>query len=245
MYAPEAFDLPIPPGAHRTPTPPMLYLDERYQHGLGGETEQSVFRTGTRQVREAMALTAGMITLIDDQIGRVIRALKASGQFDNTVVIFNSDHGDYLGDFGMLLKGPMPFRGVTRVPMIWSDPESRKARRSDALASTIDLSATILDRAGLVPYNGIQGVSFLDCITRRSSHRSELLIEFNDAVARVGFSSAARVRTLLTRHYRITCYKGEDWGELYDLQRDPNECRNVWDDPDYARVKTKATGTAH
>jgi arylsulfatase A-like enzyme len=95
------------------------------------------------------ALTAGMVTMIDDQVGRMVAALKEAGLFENTIVIFNSDHGDYLGDFDLLLKGALPFRSVTQVPMIWSDPMQQTVARTQALASTIDISASILARAGL------------------------------------------------------------------------------------------------
>ena len=63
--------------------------------------------------------------MVDDEVGRLIEVLKHTDQFENTVICFNSDHGDYLGDFSLLLKGALPFRSVTDVPMIWSDPLSR------------------------------------------------------------------------------------------------------------------------
>lgn len=87
--------------------------------------------------------------MIDDQVGRMVAALKEAGLFENTIVIFNSDHGDYLGDFDLLLKGALPFRSVTQVPMTWSDPMQQTVARTQALASTIDISASILARAGL------------------------------------------------------------------------------------------------
>ena len=58
-----------------------------------------------RDLQEAMALTAGMITMIDDAIGEIIQTLEETGQADNTIIIFNSDHGDYMGAFSLLLKG--------------------------------------------------------------------------------------------------------------------------------------------
>ncbi len=237
MYSPDDFDLPLPYSAHKNPTPGMAYLNGRHEQGLGAETKQSSFCADPQHLKEAMALTAGMITMIDDQIGRIITTLKETGLFDNTVIIFTSDHGDYLGDFGMLLKGPLPFRSITRVPMIWSDPSSRESQTCEALASTLDISATVLERAGLVPYNGIQGQSFLSCIGGAESHRDALYVEHNDALPRVGFSTAARVRTLITKDHRLTCYKGQDWGELYDLRADPYETRNLWDDPVFASQK--------
>ena len=93
-----------------------------------------------------MALTAGMITMIDDAVVEIIQSLKDARQYDKTVIVFNSDLGDYMGDFNMLLKGAWATRSINRVPMIWSDPEDRRQRATSALASTIDISATILER---------------------------------------------------------------------------------------------------
>jgi arylsulfatase A-like enzyme len=60
---------------------------------------------------------------IDDAVGELIRTLKNNGQYDNTVIVFTSDHGDYLGDFNLMLKGALPFKSITNVPFIWSDPD--------------------------------------------------------------------------------------------------------------------------
>lgn len=238
LYSPDQFDVDLPFEAHRNPTPPMTAAYVDWQSGAKPPTAQTAIYVSDQHLREAMALTAGMITCIDDAIGRVIEALKASGQFENTVICFNSDHGDYLGDFNMLLKGPMQFKSITRVPFIWSDPNSRAASTTNALASTIDVSATVLDRAGLMPYHGIQGESFLPTLTDGEDHRSEALIEYNDGMPRLGFSKSARIRTIQTADWRYTMYGGEDWGELYDLAGDPNETNNLWDDP--AQAKTRA-----
>jgi arylsulfatase A-like enzyme len=66
-----------------------------------------------------------MITFINDQIGRLIDNLKATGEYDNTIVVFNSDHLDFLGDCGLMLKFRIHNAGVTQVPFIWSDPRCR------------------------------------------------------------------------------------------------------------------------
>jgi len=239
MYSPDQFDPDLPYKAHKNPTPPMEFLTERWQQGLGPEIPQSAFRTDRQHIKEAMALTAGMITMIDDQIGRVINALKESGQYDNTVIIFTSDHGDYLGDFDLLFKGALPFRSVTQVPMIWADPDATRPSKSHALASTIDVSASMLERAGLLPYHGMQGKSFLGCLETEDSHRDALLIEYNDGASRLGFVPPARVRSLRTREWRFTTYSGLDWGELYDLSADPQETQNLWDDPAFASIKAE------
>ena len=239
MYAPEQFSVNLPYGAHENPVPPMEHASEMWKAGKMPPIPQMPFRADDMHLREAMALTAGMITMIDDQIGRVVQTLKDTGQYDNTIIIFTSDHGDYLGDFNLLLKGPLMFSSITRVPMIWSDPDTRTAVHTDTMASTIDISASILDRAGLAPYNGMQGQSFLGSLNGTQPHRDEVLIEHNDGGPRMGLKTAARIRTLRSHKWRFSVFAGEDWGELYDLQADPKETRNLWDDPAYAGDKAK------
>lgn len=239
IYDSDDFELSLPYDAHQNPTPALKWLKDHFE-----ETGQPVHPfmvnyADDRAVREAMALTAGMITMIDDQIGRIIAALKESGEYENTVVVFNTDHGDYLGDFNMLFKGPMPSRAITRVPFIWSDPTDRCHQTRDVLASTIDIPATILDRAGLAPFHGIQGKSLLPSLTEGAPNRDELLIEHNESVADFGFRVPPRVRCLVTERWRYTLYAGEDWGELYDLNADPFETVNLWDAPDYAQDRAR------
>ncbi len=237
MYTPNQFQLQLPYEAHRNPPPPLRWLERNHRNGGGQFSKQTAMRANDGDIREAMALTAGMITMIDDQIGRVMNALRESGLHDQTVVCFNSDHGDYLGDFGLLLKGAVPFRSITQVPMIWSDPADRTCRVAGTMASTIDIGATVLDRAGLAPFRGIQGTSFLPTVRTCCTHRDELLIEFNDSAARIGFETPARVRTLRTKSWRFTIYADESWGELYDLKLDPNETENLWDSPDHRDIR--------
>ena len=239
MYDPDDFAVDLPYDAHQNPTPPMRAISAMYEAGETPQIPQMAFRANDTHVKQAMALTAGMITMIDDHIGRVIQALKDSGQYDNTVIIFTSDHGDFMGDFNLMLKGPLQLNSITNVPMIWSDPACRAARTTPTLGSTIDLSASILDRAGLAPYNGIQGHSFLPSLDGQTPHRTEVFIEHNDGGARTGFKHPARARTLRTADWRFTSYSGEGWGELYDLKADPHETHNLWDDPTHAAQKAE------
>ena len=241
MYDPDDFSVDLPYEAHRNPSPPMTHVTQMWAEGKTPPIPQMPFRAGDRHIREAMALTAGMISMIDDQVGRLVQTLKDTGQYDNTVIIFTSDHGDYMGDFNLMLKGPLPMQSITRVPMIWSDPRARArgapACVTQALASTIDISASILERAGLAPYRGLQGRSFLAALDGQSPHRDHVLIEHNDGGPRMGLAQAARVRTLRTKTHRLSVFAGEDWGELYDLRADPRETHNLWDAPEHADIK--------
>jgi arylsulfatase A-like enzyme len=232
-YDPEDFAVERPFEAHKNPPPPLLWSRRKLLDGTRHTAAQDSFMAYEHELKQAMALTCGMISMIDDAVGTLIETLKASGQYDNTVIIFSSDHGDYLGDYGLLLKGALPFQAITRIPFIWSDPRRRSAQVNHALCSMLDIAPSIIERAGLRPYWGLQGKSFL----AGEAIRDELMIEYQDGMCRMGFTQPAFVRSLITDHYRLTFYKGEPWGELYDLGNDPDESHNRWDDADYAAVR--------
>ena len=78
-------------------------------------------------LREAIAATYGTIELIDDRVGRILAALDRLGQTDNTIIVFTSDHGDMMGDHGLMLKGYMHYRGTLAVPMVIVDPGASRA----------------------------------------------------------------------------------------------------------------------
>lgn len=239
MYAPDDFDVSLPFDAHQNPTIPMKWLHANWQGAGGQTTPQTAMMLDDQHIKEAMALTAGMMAFVDDAVGDIMAALIRNGQLDNTVICYNSDHGDYLGDYNMLLKGALPFRSITRVPFIWSDPENRKAATSDALASTIDIAATVLDRVGLKPFNGNQGKSLKPVLEGAAQVRDDVLIEYNDGGRRLGFEEPARVRALVSPDWRYTIYKDQDWGELYDLANDPQETRNLWDSADHFAIRAQ------
>ncbi|MEP3786063.1 sulfatase-like hydrolase/transferase [Ascidiaceihabitans sp.] len=239
MYAPDDFDVSLPFDAHQNPTIPMKWLHANWQGAGGQTTPQTAMMLDDQHIKEAMALTAGMMAFVDDAVGDIMAALTRNGQLDNTVICYNSDHGDYLGDYNMLLKGALPFRSITRVPFIWSDPENRKAATSDALASTIDIAATVLDRVGLKPFNGNQGKSLKPVLEGAAQVRDDVLIEYNDGGRRLGFEEPARVRALVSPDWRYTIYKDQDWGELYDLANDPQETHNLWDSADHFAIRAQ------
>jgi len=168
--------------------------------------------------------------MIDDSIGRVLEELRRLGIERDTVVVFTSDHGDLLGDYGLLLKGPMHVQGVIRVPLIWSDPRfDQRPSVSSTLCSTIDISASILERAGIAPYNGMQGISLLPAIGSDVLVRDAVLIEEDAYQPQLGFEAAPRIRTLVTKDHRLSLY-GAEHRELFDLREDPDETRNLWTD---------------
>ncbi|MGB3071752.1 MAG: sulfatase-like hydrolase/transferase [Ottowia sp.] len=244
LYDPADFSVKLPYEAHHNPPPPMRWCREQLLRGARHlQGPHDGFFATEQELREAMALTCGMISMIDDAVGDIMRALDDNGLREDTVVVFTSDHGDYLGEFNLVLKGALASQVITRVPFIWSDPQKPGLApvMSSALASTIDIAPTILARCGIVPYHGMQGRSLLPCLDGQASVQDDLLVEYQDNRARQGFAQAACVRTLVTERHRLSVYKGEAWGELYDHQEDPQETRNLWDSPAYHALQSGLT----
>ena len=214
-------------------------MREAMESGADPRDNQSPFAVTEDEARQLIALTYGSITLIDDAIGRVLAQLEASGIADDTVVIFTTDHGDYMGDHGLMLKLLLHYQGTIRVPLIWHDPHRpASGERSDGLGSSIDIAPTILARAGIQPFNGIQGRDLLTDIAPEA-----VIVEEDSQRSMTGFERPQRVRTLVTERYRMSLRENEDWDELYDLQTDPMELDNRYDDPALADVRHALTDT--
>jgi len=241
MYDPK--DIQLPESfykANRDAIPPVRMLWDEYQAGALPERWTYPFVTGESQARDIVAKTYGQISMIDDAIGGVLQALERLGLRENTVICFMSDHGDYLGDHGLMLKGPMHYQSIIRVPFIWCDPDTRYKRgRINNMATTLDLAKTILSRAKLQPYNGVQGEDLLTVLGGDTSELNRpILIETNTAYPFLGFDNLVTVTTLITERWRLSIWQACEWGELYDLISDPSELKNLWDEPMFKEIRS-------
>jgi arylsulfatase A-like enzyme len=242
MYAPRDMVLPTSfRASSRSLARPVIWAIEQRESGNADTAGQAAFAVNEREAREAMALSCGMIAMIDDAIGRVLERLTTCGLADNTVVIFTTDHGDFLGDHQLLLKGPAHYESITRVPFIWAEPNKRAVRRIDMLAGTLDIAPTILDRASVEPYNGIQGVSLLPVLegVNASIARDSMVIEDDQQRAVFGLAAGSRLRTLVTQRWRMTIAQDDSYGELYDLHSDPDEMENLFEDSAYRSLRAE------
>lgn len=191
--------------------------------------------TDDEKGRRDMAIYYGMVSFLDEQIGRILDALDAQGLTENTLIVFTTDHGHFLGQHGLWFKGAFHYEDVLRVPFIASWPGHIPAgATSEALQSLVDLAPTFLSACGLPVPGAMQGVNQLPVWEGESaSARDEVIVEFRHQPTKI------HLRTLVTARYKMTIYRDQNYGELFDLLHDPDERRNLWDDAATAGVKAE------
>ncbi|MCD8483701.1 MAG: sulfatase-like hydrolase/transferase [Verrucomicrobia bacterium] len=180
-----------------------------------------------QQLRADMASYYGMVTLMDREIGRILDELDEKGLTENTVIVFTSDHGHFLGQHGLIAKAIFNYEDVIRVPFIAKVPNQvQSGDRSVALQSLVDLAPTFMRAAGLGVPGAMTGVD-QSAVWRRDQGkaRNSVLVEH-----RFG-KSIPHLRTYVDARYKLTLWKDQVYGELFDLQTDPDELNNLWDDP--------------
>lgn len=195
------------------------------------------------QFRHAAAAEYGAIALIDDGISTVLGELERTGQADDTVVVFTSDHGDMFGDHGLILKMYAHYSGCIRVPLTVAAP-SVVPGRTQATVNSVDLGETILELCGVDSFYGSQGRSMAPALRDPAAGLRETLLIEEDQI-RDGLRAGVqpRMRTVVTADARLTRYQNLDYGELYDLSADPDELENRWADPAAAGLRQDMSDT--
>ena len=268
----------------KMPSPLFRQSDLTSQAVIPGDFQNPSRPPHEFNAQDVIASYYAMIELIDENVGRLLTALEETGQRENTIIIFTSDHGEMLGDHGLLLKGCRFYEGLVRVPLIISWPghfplqdelvsenepeedgssgeEETAVEESEdgapgedspapagfvsgALVELIDIAPTLLELAGLSVPPRMQGRSLLPILRGEKQpdhHRDFVRCEFYRALnpdipGRERYEGSYATMYRDNRH-KIVVYHGHDHGELYDLENDPGEFENLWDDPDYADLR--------
>lgn len=192
--------------------------------------------------KKQQALYYAMIAQIDDQLERLLKGMASLNQLDNTVIIFTSDHGEMLGDHGLLFKGCRFYEGLVRVPLIFSWPgHLLENLQSHALVELLDMSATVLDLAGVAAPEAVQGKSLLPILLgekTQDDHREFVRCEYFDALDNSFIQGGLSYGTMFrNQRYKLVIYHSHGLGELYDLDTDPWEHHNLWHDPEQQAIK--------
>ncbi|HUV07008.1 MAG TPA: sulfatase-like hydrolase/transferase [Spirochaetia bacterium] len=228
------------------PLPVFRETDFETQRRLEGADFQTECRSPEDiNARLLIAAYYAMVELIDWNIGRMLEILEETGQSDNTVILFTSDHGEALGDHGLLLKGCRFYEGLARVPLVFSWPAKiRKALVSPALVELTDIAPTLLDLCGLDTPERMQGRSLLPILTGEAApdrHRDLVRCEYFRALNpdyRPKFEGTY-ANMVFDGRYKLSVYHGHEYGELYDIEKDPREFTNLWEDSEFAALKCR------
>lgn len=171
------------------------------------------------KLRRIMAYYYANIQHIDDQVGRLVQALKNKGLYDQTMIIYTSDHGDYMGQHHMVLKANHMYESLSRVPLIIKYPGQTTGAVDDRLVSGVDLAPTILTQAGCESPAAMTGINLADPGATRDIVFSE---------HRNGHQLMARTHThklIIGQHNKLTLF--------YDFENDPGELNNLADRPEH------------
>ncbi|KFB11454.1 sulfatase family protein [Nitratireductor basaltis] len=187
------------------------------------------------QLHRMRAYYYANVEMIDREVGEILNALEAAGRLGNAIIIFTSDHGDCLGDHGLSQKWA-PYEEVTRVPLIISAPQRFEGGRDvDELVQLFDLGPTILEWAGIEPDESFEAESLNPALEGKPFEgRTHVYCEQGKDVNLTGAEYLTMVRS---RSHKLVHFAGKEFGQLFDLDADPKEKRNLWDDPAYAAVK--------
>jgi len=202
----------------------------------------TVKRPEEYNAKQEQAYYYAMIAQIDDQFARVLNVLEETGQKENTVIIFTSDHGEALGDHGLMLKGCRFYEGLIRIPLVFSWPGRFVENvQSPALVELLDKTATIVDLCGLDQPEYMQGKSLLPILEGKQppdEHREFVRCSYFDSLDKHFTGGSGTFGTMYrNRRYKLSVYHGHELGELYDLETDPWEFNNLWDVPEYEEIK--------
>ncbi|MEK7415955.1 MAG: sulfatase-like hydrolase/transferase, partial [Planctomycetota bacterium] len=221
---------PIPPS---TPFPNPTGMPKLFGGLAAGTLPPHPYDGGfhlTKDRRDVEAITRaywGAISFIDHHVGRMLASLEHLGLADNTLVVFTSDHGEFMGDHGLMTKGGFPYESLVRVPFLVRFPRRLPVgARRNGLLSFLDIPATLAGLCGFDPGLMHDGVNQADAWRDGTSLRRDLDITHFSTRGDEGWPD---LHTLITDDgWKLTHHAGENIGQLYHLPSDPNESNNRW-----------------
>lgn len=238
MYDPDDMDVDqVTPGEHDRNPPHFAktqlenpdFADWNTPHTAHG-CESHVYPV--EELKKDKACYFGMMSFLDAEIGRILDRLDDLGLTKSTLVVFTTDHGHFLGQHGLIAKGPFHYEDMLRIPFIVRMPGTVPAGAvSEDMQSLVDLAPTFLDAAGMDIPGAMQGVSQWHNWQGGPAARDFIICENRHNPI------MPHLQTYVNKTHKITVYREEDFGELFDLENDPGEVDNLWNAPDRQNLK--------
>ncbi|KRG15775.1 sulfatase [Virgibacillus soli] len=177
----------------------------------------------------------GMISMLDKYVGKILDKLDALGLAENTIVVFTTDHGHLFGQHGMQAKGGFHYEDLIKLPFIVRYPgHVPEGRVTSAMQSLVDLAPTFLSFCNVPIPISMTGVDQkLVWLGKKELARDHIICEFRHEATKI------HQKTYVNERYKLTVYYNRNYGELFDLETDPGEINNLWDNPAYASLKSE------
>jgi choline-sulfatase len=227
MYYPDNVDMPtIPPG----------HLESQHPVHERGRLAYDLYDYTEEEIRRCRAAYYGLVTHLDERIGRLLEAISTPAVRENTVVMYTSDHGEFIGEHGLWWKNDF-YEQSSRVPLIVSWPRHFAAGcRYGGAVSLLDVTRTLIDLAGAPHPGDLDGDSLLGVLRDPggAAWKDEAYGEY------YGHSTNRAQRMLRAGRWKLCYYHGEPV-ELYDLENDPGEFENLAGRPEYVAVQESLT----
>ncbi len=215
------------------------FLKEYLTSYEGAMFKRALLReTTVEEMQKLKAYTYASISYIDECVGQIIEKLETLGLDKNTTVIFTSDHGDLMGDHGLLFKGPCPYNNITQIPLIWKGAGNRQpGQRCNSLISSVDYAPTLLSWLGISErfHPDMEGMNMVPLFDKPDLEiREACMVEGDEEIGPM----QSRLRKVITKDYSITVYENiPNYADIYDRKKDPLEVHNLWHDPEFTDKK--------
>jgi uncharacterized sulfatase len=201
-----------------------------------GNVPNIALEDGSKDREKCVRAYIGMCNMLDDYVGRMLDRLEQLGARENTLILFTTDHGDFLGHHGFWGKGLPAYDDCQRLPCVASWPAAMSGRpggRTQAPLSQVDIPATFLDAAGLEQAEGMQGVSQVPVLRGEAEQvRDWVIVEYE------GTKNVCQ-ESFVHGDYKLVVYRDAEYGELYNMREDPDQMRNLWSLPEYAETRAR------
>ncbi len=238
MYDPKKLTIPsVQPGEHDK-NPPHFKLTQQDSPDFSSWSESGYgihgFHSHKREdLAKDVAVYYGMVSMLDKYVGQILRRLDDLGLTEKTLVVFTSDHGHLFGHHGLTAKGPFHYEDLLRVPFVVRCPGViPEGEKCNSLISLVDLPTTFLNWTDIDVPEWMVGKNQMPVFLREiDSVRDEVVVENRQECTTV------HVKTLVTERFKLTVYLNKTYGELFDLEEDPQELENLWDCNAYQDLK--------
>lgn len=251
MYDPDKLTIPTLSLGEHDRNPPHFGMTQETDpdfsawhesgHDIHGYNSHLRYAYGDKQLltdydrKKLVAVYYGMISLLDKYVGSLLDKLDELGLADNTIVVFTTDHGHFYGQHGLQEKGGFHYEDLIKLPFLVRYPGHVPAgRQSDAIQSLVDLAPTMLSLCNIPIPHAMTGVDQSAVwLGQQSAVRDHAICEFHHEATTI------HQKTYVDQRYKLTVYYNQTYGELFDLEQDPAEIHNLWDDPDAATLKSE------